>query len=87
MGISEGGSAPARTGRQRQWAQVNPECPQPGGLAEAEPPPRDPVRTLTELKLRSASVDPHSGQVGVTPSAYADMDILFSKGCPHFRHT
>jgi hypothetical protein len=61
---------------------VNPLCPQPEELVEAEPPLRDPVTTLTEVKLRSASVDPHWGQLGFEPSEYADMDILFSKGCP-----
>ena len=61
----------------RLQGPASPEAP-----AEAEPPLLDPVRTLTDVKLRSTESDSHSGHSGFTPSEYADMDILFSKACP-----
>lgn len=55
----------ARTGRQRQVAQVNPlDDPHP---AAEKPPPRDPVSTFTAEKLRSTFAEPHATQGGRTP--------------------
>jgi hypothetical protein len=74
---------PARTGRQGQWAQVNPVCPQlPPPLGAGFDPVLDPTKTLTEEKLLSALPDPHSGQSGRFPSEYSDMDMRTSKECP-----
>jgi hypothetical protein len=69
---------PARTGR-RQDAQVNPLGPQ-----AAPPPPvaRDPVRTFTVPRLRTALVEPHSVQRGRTPFEYSAIDTRMVKGLP-----
>jgi len=57
--------------------------PHPPPLKEAPPEdPRDPTMTPTEVKLRSAFFDPHSGQSGLFSSEYWDMDILTSKVPP-----
>ena len=79
--------SPARTGRQGQWAQENPECPQAPPLEGAvPPPPLEPTRTPTEEKLRSVLLDPHSGQSGLWLSAYSDMVMRTSKAFPQSGH-
>jgi hypothetical protein len=56
-------------------------------MGGAEPdPPRDPVKTLKELKLRSALFEPHWGHSGLLPSEYSDMDIRTSKETPQSAH-
>lgn len=77
--------SPARTGRQ-DHAQVNPVGPQLEAEEERPDPARDPVRTLTEVKLRSTSSEPHWGQAGLFPFAYSDMDIRISKGKLQYWH-
>lgn len=53
--------------------------PKPLGVQLAdELPPRDPVRTFTEPKLRSVRRDPHSGHGTAASVEYADMDIRCS---------
>lgn len=79
--------SPARTGRQRQWPQVKPPCPQLGAGPPAPPEPAlEPVRTLTEVKLRSTSDEPHWGHSGLLPSEYSDMDIRTSNGKLQYWH-
>jgi len=69
-------------------AQVKPLEPHPPGPFRAEdpppePPPREAVRTVTEVKLRSTRPEPHAGHPGRFPAEYSDMDIRVSKTCPH----
>jgi len=55
----------ARTGQERQLAQVKPADLQ---LADEPPEVREPVRTFTEPNLRSALPEPQSGHWGERPS-------------------
>jgi len=77
--------SPARTGRHHQ-AQVKPVGPQLEAEDALPEPALDPVRTLTEVKLRSTSSEPHWGQGGLFPFPYSDMDIRTSKGKLQYWH-
>ncbi len=80
-------SSPARTGRQHQWAQVNPPCPQPPPLVGAQADPDlDPVRIPTEEKLLAELAEPQEGHSGVASDEYSAMDILTSKERPQSWH-
>ena len=66
---------------------MNPLWPQLAALEEVLlDPPREPVSTLTEVKARSTSLEPHWGQGGLFPAEYSDMDIRTSKGKLQYWH-
>jgi hypothetical protein len=76
----------ARTGRSDHVAQVKPLWPHPDE-AIGRPEPRPAVNTLTAVKARETSVEPHASHAAFAPSEYAAMDILTSKRSPQLRQT
>jgi hypothetical protein len=69
----------------KPYAQVN--APGEQEAAGAFPPPREPVRTFTDVNVRSTFVPPHDGHGGAAPSEYALMDIRTPKGWLQSRQT